>query len=53
MMNDLYAYTFAEARRKYLAILQSAVPADNNEGMSIYVNAESDTAISEYHGTKL
>jgi 8-oxo-dGTP pyrophosphatase MutT (NUDIX family) len=37
MMDDLYAYTLAEARRKYIAILNKAVPADSEEGRSIYV----------------
>ena len=37
MVDDLYAYMLAEARRKYLHILKNAVPVDSEEGRSIYV----------------
>jgi 8-oxo-dGTP pyrophosphatase MutT (NUDIX family) len=37
MLDDLYAYSLAEARRKYIAILNKALPADNEEGHSIYL----------------
>jgi 8-oxo-dGTP pyrophosphatase MutT (NUDIX family) len=37
MLDDLYTYTLAEARRKYVAILTKAVPTDSEEGRSIYV----------------